>query len=133
MLVNIFSVSVFLWEERWIRQLPIRLHRSHLLDTFRPQTELLGLERFLQFVVVGSVVGLNDTDETLPAQLLVRWNKLTVYQVGWLIGRYVRPVAVSILVDNIEGMLLTIVAFHDDTARMSGNAEAGSHPDLLGH
>ena len=117
MLVNIFSVSVFLWEERGIRQLPLRLHRSHLLDTFRPQTKLLGLERFLQFGVVGSVVGLHDTDETLPAQLLVRWNKLAVNQVGWLIGRYVRPVSVAILVDNIEGMLLTIVAFHDYTAQ----------------
>ena len=100
---------------------------------FRPNAELLGLERFLQFGVVGSVVSLHDTDEPLPAQLLVRWNKLAVYQVGWLIGRYVRPVSVALLVDNIEGMLLAIVAFHDDTARMSGNAEAGGHPDLLGH
>ena len=133
MLVNIFSFLVFIVEERWIRHLSLRLHRSHLLYTFRPQTELLCLERSFQFGVVCSVVVLYDTDEPLPAQLLVRRNKLAVYQVGWLIGRNVRPVSVALLVDNIEGMLLAIVAFHDDTARMSGNTEAGGHPDLLGH
>ena len=133
MLVNIFSFLVFIVEERWIRHLSLRLHRSHLIDTFRPQTELLCLERSFQFGVVCSVVVLYDTDETLPSQLLVRRNKLAVYQVGWLIWRNVRPVSVALLVDNIEGMLLAIVAFHDDTARMSSNAEAGGHPDLLGH
>ena len=81
-LVDIFSFSVF-GEERRISQLPLRLHRSHLLDTFRPQAKHLCLECFLQFGAIDSVVGLYDTDETLPAQLLVRWNKLAVYQVGW--------------------------------------------------